>query len=47
MLFDRDGTLIHDVPYNADPDRVSPVAGAVPDLAAAEEGALLGEGTIG
>ncbi|MEV0973047.1 D-glycero-alpha-D-manno-heptose-1,7-bisphosphate 7-phosphatase [Microtetraspora glauca] len=28
VLFDRDGTLIHDVPYNADPDRVSPVAGA-------------------
>lgn len=22
VLFDRDGTLIHDVPYNGDPDRV-------------------------
>ncbi len=25
VLFDRDGTLIRDVPYNADPDRVEPV----------------------
>ncbi|WP_153398793.1 HAD-IIIA family hydrolase [Ornithinicoccus halotolerans] len=28
VLFDRDGTLVHDVPYNGDPDRVEPVAGA-------------------
>ena len=28
VLFDRDGTLVHDVPYNGDPDRVRPVAGA-------------------
>jgi HAD superfamily hydrolase (TIGR01662 family) len=28
VLFDRDGTLIHDVPYNGDPDRVVPVEGA-------------------
>lgn len=28
VLFDRDGTLVHDVPYNADPARVLPVAGA-------------------
>lgn len=28
VLFDRDGTLVHDVPYNADPDRVEPVEGA-------------------
>ncbi|MGW0062032.1 HAD-IIIA family hydrolase [Streptosporangium sandarakinum] len=28
MLFDRDGTLIEDVPYNADPGRVRPVPGA-------------------
>ncbi|MEU6916191.1 D-glycero-alpha-D-manno-heptose-1,7-bisphosphate 7-phosphatase [Streptomyces olindensis] len=28
VLFDRDGTLVDDVPYNADPDRVRPVAGA-------------------
>ena len=28
VLFDRDGTLVHDVPYNGDPARVRPVAGA-------------------
>jgi histidinol-phosphate phosphatase family protein len=28
VLFDRDGTLIEDVPYNGDPDAVVPVAGA-------------------
>lgn len=28
MLFDRDGTLVHDVPYNTDPDLVAPVDGA-------------------
>jgi HAD superfamily hydrolase (TIGR01662 family) len=28
VLFDRDGTLVHDVPYNADPARVAPVDGA-------------------
>jgi len=28
VLFDRDGTLIEDVPYNGDPDLVVPVAGA-------------------
>lgn len=28
VLFDRDGTLVHDVPYNGDPDRVRPVDGA-------------------
>ncbi|GHF59803.1 hypothetical protein GCM10010218_46690 [Streptomyces mashuensis] len=28
VLFDRDGTLIRDVPYNGDPARVMPVAGA-------------------
>jgi len=28
VLFDRDGTLVLDVPYNADPARVEPVAGA-------------------
>src|SRR3954466_9676350 len=27
-LFDRDGTLVHDVPYNGDPDLVRPVDGA-------------------
>ncbi|MFI6855016.1 D-glycero-alpha-D-manno-heptose-1,7-bisphosphate 7-phosphatase [Streptomyces sp. NPDC050416] len=33
VLFDRDGTLVHDVPYNADPDRVRPVDGAREALA--------------
>ncbi|WP_138760432.1 HAD-IIIA family hydrolase [Modestobacter altitudinis] len=28
VLFDRDGTLVHDVPYNGDPDQVRPVDGA-------------------
>ncbi|MCM3926350.1 HAD-IIIA family hydrolase, partial [Frankia sp. AiPs1] len=28
VLFDRDGTLCLDVPYNGDPDRVKPVATA-------------------
>ncbi len=28
VLLDRDGTLVDDVPYNGDPDRVVPVAGA-------------------
>ncbi|UUU29943.1 HAD family hydrolase [Streptomyces sp. CA-210063] len=28
VLFDRDGTLVHDVPYNGDPDRVRTVDGA-------------------
>jgi D-glycero-D-manno-heptose 1,7-bisphosphate phosphatase len=28
VLFDRDGTLVEDVPYNADPDRVRPMPGA-------------------
>ncbi|HEY0638816.1 MAG TPA: HAD-IIIA family hydrolase, partial [Pseudonocardiaceae bacterium] len=28
VLLDRDGTLVHDVPYNADPEAVRPVPGA-------------------
>jgi histidinol-phosphate phosphatase family protein len=28
VLFDRDGTLVHDVPHNGDPERVVPVDGA-------------------
>lgn len=28
VLFDRDGTLVHDEPYNGDPDLVRPIAGA-------------------
>jgi histidinol-phosphate phosphatase family protein len=27
VIFDRDGTLLHDVPYNGDPDAVAPVEG--------------------
>ncbi|WP_311931738.1 HAD-IIIA family hydrolase [Microbispora sp. H11081] len=33
VLFDRDGTLIIDVPYNSDPERVEPVPGAGEALA--------------
>ena len=33
VLFDRDGTLVHDVPYNGDPELVSPVPGALAALA--------------
>ena len=33
VLFDRDGTLIVDVPYNADPELVQPVPGAAEVLA--------------
>ncbi|GGO76389.1 D-glycero-alpha-D-manno-heptose-1,7-bisphosphate 7-phosphatase [Nonomuraea cavernae] len=32
VLFDRDGTLIRDVPYNGDPDRVEPMPGAIDAL---------------
>ena len=32
VLFDRDGTLVHDVPYNGDPDLVQPVDGAAEAL---------------
>jgi HAD superfamily hydrolase (TIGR01662 family) len=28
VLFDRDGTLVHDVPYNGEPDAVEPMPGA-------------------
>ncbi|MEH3156969.1 MAG: HAD-IIIA family hydrolase [Gordonia paraffinivorans] len=34
VLFDRDGTLVEDVPYNADPARVRPVPGALDAVAA-------------
>ncbi|MFC4010417.1 D-glycero-alpha-D-manno-heptose-1,7-bisphosphate 7-phosphatase [Nonomuraea purpurea] len=33
VLFDRDGTLIRDVPYNGDPNLVQPMPGAVEALA--------------
>ena len=32
VLFDRDGTLVHDVPYNGDPAQVRPVDGAAEAL---------------
>ncbi|MDA0636370.1 HAD-IIIA family hydrolase [Nonomuraea sp. MCN248] len=32
VLFDRDGTLIRDVPYNGDPARVQPMPGALEAL---------------
>ena len=32
VLFDRDGTLVHDVPYNGDPALVRPVHGAAEAL---------------
>ncbi|MDQ2662820.1 MAG: HAD-IIIA family hydrolase [Candidatus Eremiobacteraeota bacterium] len=33
LLFDRDGTLIHDVPYNGDPSLVRPIDGVREALA--------------
>lgn len=33
VLFDRDGTLVHDVPYNGDPELVKPIDGAAEALA--------------
>jgi histidinol-phosphate phosphatase family protein len=33
VLFDRDGTLIRDEPYNGDPDRVAPMPGAAEAVA--------------
>jgi histidinol-phosphate phosphatase family protein len=45
VLFDRDGTLIHDVPYNGDPERVAPVPGAA-DAVAALRGAGIGVGVV-
>lgn len=41
MLFDRDGTLVVDVPYNGDPDKVHPVAGAREALDRLREAGLL------
>lgn len=43
VLFDRDGTLVHDVPYNGDPAAVRPVDGAREVLDALRaRGVLLG-----
>lgn len=40
VLFDRDGTLVHDVPYNGDPTLVRPVAGAREVVAAVRTAGL-------
>lgn len=40
VLFDRDGTLVHDVPYNADPGRVRPVPGAAEAVRLVREAGL-------
>jgi HAD superfamily hydrolase (TIGR01662 family) len=40
VLFDRDGTLIKDVPYNGDPALVEPMPGAVAAVAAARQAGL-------
>lgn len=40
VLFDRDGTLVEDVPYNSDPDKVIPRPGAAEAVALAREHGL-------
>jgi len=40
VLFDRDGTLIRDVPWNGDPARVEPLPGAAAALRAAQRHGL-------
>jgi histidinol-phosphate phosphatase family protein len=40
VLFDRDGTLVVDVPYNGDPEQVRPVPGAVAAVAATRAAGL-------
>ena len=40
VLFDRDGTLVVDVPYNGDPDRVEPMPGALEAVAAVRAAGL-------
>lgn len=40
VLFDRDGTLIRDVPYNSDPGLVEPVPGAIAAVRAARRHGL-------
>jgi HAD superfamily hydrolase (TIGR01662 family) len=37
VLFDRDGTLVRDIPYNGDPDRVEPMPGAAAAVARLRE----------
>ncbi|MGW4567624.1 D-glycero-alpha-D-manno-heptose-1,7-bisphosphate 7-phosphatase [Streptomyces sp. NPDC004561] len=40
VLFDRDGTLVADVPYNGDPDRVTLLLGAAEAVALARSAGL-------
>lgn len=40
VLFDRDGTLVRDVPYNGDPELVEPLPGAVAAVQAARAAGL-------
>jgi HAD superfamily hydrolase (TIGR01662 family) len=40
VLFDRDGTLVRDVPYNGDPDKVDPMPGAVEAVRLARQAGL-------
>jgi histidinol-phosphate phosphatase family protein len=40
VLFDRDGTLVHDVPYNGDPALVEPMPGALAVLTALRAGGV-------
>lgn len=40
VLFDRDGTLVVDVPYNGDPNQVKPVDGALECLNRLRKGEL-------
>jgi histidinol-phosphate phosphatase family protein len=40
VLFDRDGTLVRDVPYNGDPDQVEPMPGAAAAVSAARRHGL-------
>jgi histidinol-phosphate phosphatase family protein len=40
VLFDRDGTLIRDVPYNGDPGKVAPMPGAAGAVAALRRAGL-------
>jgi histidinol-phosphate phosphatase family protein len=52
VLFDRDGTLVHDVAYNGDPTKVRPVDGAAAAVAAVRRagvkvGVLTNQSAIG
>jgi histidinol-phosphate phosphatase family protein len=40
VLFDRDGTLVRDVPYNGEPERVDPLPGALAALTRLRSGGI-------